>query len=107
MVHHDKWFLSEVDNNLYKAKFKTLGYAFSEMVVYTKKRYFFIPYWSYLGSSKGLSNVINRCAKYDDEFAYQLLEFIVDHYSIEDVPHNRIIGRNKRETKIDQILNGK
>jgi hypothetical protein len=43
MVHHNKWFISEIGDKVYKARFVDYGWTYSDMEVKIRKRIKIIP----------------------------------------------------------------
>jgi hypothetical protein len=120
MVHYNKWFISEIGDKVYKARFVDHGWTYSDMEVRIRERVKIIPkfieFWIWIPwvTFKIHSNkAISRSKYYTNDLALELLKETVssmEFYSksnMEDPnnpPHSKFVGDGGRISKINQIL---
>lgn len=118
MVQHNRWFMTEIENDVYRGKFIDYGWSYSDMKIQVRKRVKIIPnwiefwIWKPLNSLKvGVDIVIHRQQYYEDKDALELIkrgiksnELMGVTPSREKPKHSPVIGDGSRIDKINKIL---
>lgn len=118
MVHHNKWFVTEIDNRIYRARFIDYGWTYSDMVIQERKKIRIIKdlieFWIWnplIGSVKSrlTDTIIPREPYYEEKFALDLMKRAIHSINAPKPkskipPHSKIIGDGSRVDKINKII---
>lgn len=121
MVQHNRWFITEIENEVYRGKFVDYGWSYSDMKIQVRRKVKIVPnwiefwIWKPLNSLKslkiGAAIVIDRQQYYEDKDALELIKRGIKSNKLmrvtpsrEKPKHSPVIGDGSRIDKINKIL---